>query len=75
MEVDEHSVSAFDDAPLDTLCRQVTDAVIDDLRIIKPDGSLNISKLSRTLNTSKQEIRGALSRLKFHLKDYDNENL
>ena len=74
LEVDAPTVSAFDDAPLDPLARQVAEAVEQDLRIIKPDGSLNISKLSRQLNTTKQEVRNAISRLKTQLEDY-NEGL
>jgi hypothetical protein len=73
LEVAAPVVSAFDDAPLDTLCRGIATAVSNDMRIIKPDGSLNISKLSRQLKTTKQEIRGAIARLKFQLQDY-NEN-
>tara|TARA_R110000851_G_scaffold98020_7_gene212361 strand:+ start:467 stop:1048 length:582 start_codon:yes stop_codon:yes gene_type:complete len=74
LEVEAPLISAFDDAPLDTLCRGITTAVTNDVKIIKPDGSLNISKLSRQLNSTKQEIRGAIARLKFQLQDY-NENL
>tara|TARA_R100000008_G_scaffold40816_1_gene23440 strand:+ start:507 stop:1088 length:582 start_codon:yes stop_codon:yes gene_type:complete len=74
MEVDAPSVSAFDDASMGDLERRITDAVMDDMRIIKPDGSLNVSKLARNLNTTKQEIRNALSRLQNTLQDY-NENL
>ena len=74
LEVDAPTVSAFDDAPLDPLARQVAEAVEQDMRIIKPDGSLNISKLSRQLNTTKQEVRNAISRLKTQLEDY-NEGL
>ena len=75
LEVDAPTVSAFDDAPLDPLARQVAEAVEQDMRIIKPDGSLNISKLSRQLNTTKQEVRNAISRLKTQLEDYNDESV
>ena len=75
LEVDAPTVSAFDDAPLDPLARQIAEAVEQDMRIIKPDGSLNISKLSRQLNTTKQEVRNAISRLKTQLEDYNDERV
>jgi len=74
LEVDAPSVSAFDDVELDPLARQVCEAVASDMRIIKPDGSLNISKLSRLLDTTKQEVRNAISRLQFQLNDYNESN-
>ncbi len=75
LEVEAYSLSAFDDAPLDTLSRRVVDAVADDMRIIKPDGSLNVSKLARILDTPKAEVRNAIDRLKFQLQDYNDESL
>jgi hypothetical protein len=75
LEVDAPSMSAFDDVTLDPLSKRITQLVQEDMRIIKPDGSLNISKLSRLLDTSKQEIRNAIARLQQQLQDYNNESL
>jgi hypothetical protein len=74
LEVSAPDVSAFDDVELDPVARQLCDAVTSDMRIIKPDGSLNISKLSRILDTTKQEVRNAISRLQFQLSDYNEED-
>lgn len=74
LELPAHEVSAFEDAELDEESQKVVDAVVNDMRIIKPDGSLNISKLSRILNTTKSEVRLAISHLQQQLQDY-NESL
>ena len=73
LEQQPTSVSAFDDADLDTTAQAIADAVIDDMRIIKPDGSLNISKLSRITNKPKNEVRTAIAKMQFDLRDYNNE--
>ena len=65
------SASAFDDAPLDSIAKEITDYVLGDMRIIKPDGSLNISKLSRLTNKPKSEVRHAIERMKYDLRDYN----
>lgn len=71
LELPAQELSAFEDAELDEGSRQIVDAVIGDMRIIKPDGSLNISKLARLLNTSKSDIRTSISTLQQQLQDYD----
>ena len=73
LEEEPVSLSAFDDAELDITSQQIADAVIGDLRIIKPDGSLNISKLSRITKKPKNEVRSAIERMKHDLQDYNNE--
>ena len=71
MEEIPQSVSAFDDAPLDNLAKEIADHVLGDMRIIKPDGSLNISKLSRLTTKPKNEVRLAIERMKHELRDYN----
>ena len=66
-----HSISAFDDAPLDKLAKEIADHVLGDMRIIKPDGTLNISKLSRLTNKPKSEVRLSIERMKHELRDYN----
>ena len=73
LEEEEHLVSALDDVQLDTHATEIAEAVLGDMRIIKPDGSLNISKLSRLTNQSKTNVRRAISRMEQQLQDYDNE--
>jgi hypothetical protein len=73
LETDPTPVSAFDDADLDSTAQAIADAVISDMRIIKPDGSLNISKLSRITNKPKNEVRIAIEKMKYDLRDYNNE--
>ena len=74
LEEEPTSVSAFDDADLDPLAQAITDAVISDMRIIKPDGSLNISKLSRITNKPKNEVRITIEKMKYDLRDYNETN-
>jgi len=71
MEQESHSVSAFDDAPLDDISKEIATYVLGDMRIIKPDGTLNISKLSRLTNKPKNEVRLAIARMKHELRDYN----
>ena len=73
LESEPVSVSAFDDAELCSLEQAIADAVIGDLRIIKPDGTLNISKLSRITQKPKNEVRTAIEKMKYDLRDYNNE--
>ena len=73
LEQEPTSISAFDDANLDTTSQAIADAVISDMRIIKPDGTLNISKLSRITNKPKNEVRNAIEKMKYDLRDYNNE--
>ena len=73
LEQQPTSISAFDDANLDTTSQAIADAVISDMRIIKPDGTLNISKLSRITNKPKNEVRNAIEKMKYDLRDYNNE--
>lgn len=71
MEDIPHSVSAFDDAPLNNIAQEIANHVLGDMRIIKPDGTLNISKLSRLTNKTKSEVRLAIDHMKYELRDYN----
>jgi len=73
LEEEPTSLSAFDDADLSTTAQAIADAVISDMRIIKPDGSLNISKLSRITQKPKNEVRVAIEKMKYDLRDYNYE--
>lgn len=70
LEVEEGDVSYYDDVELDSDAKEIVDCVLGDMKLIKPDGSLNISKIARITNKQKSEVRGTLDKMKFQLKDY-----
>jgi len=73
LEVQETVLSACEDVGLDNAEQEIVDCVLGDMRLIKPDGSFNISKLSRLTNKTKTEVRSAVDRMKHQLKDYNED--
>ena len=73
LEVQETVLSACEDVGLDSVEQEIVNCVLGDMRLIKPDGSFNISKLSRLTNKTKTEVRSAVDRMKHQLKDYNED--
>jgi len=70
LEVEPEDISYYEDVELDSDAKEIVECVLGDMRLIKPDGSLNISKIARITNKQKSEVRGTLDKMKFQLKDY-----
>ena len=70
LEVEPDDLSYYEDVDLDSDSRAIVECVLGDMRLIKPDGSLNISKIARITNKQKSEVRCTLDKMKFQLKDY-----
>lgn len=75
LEMPEVTISALDDVELNSLQQDIADLVIGDIRLIKPDGNINISKVSSLTNKPKTKVRLAIQRMKQQLKDYENETV
>lgn len=72
LEEPEPTISAFNDVELDDVARSVSNIVMGDLRLIKPNGSINVCKVAQLLNVPKSEVYKAIEQLKFKLKDYND---
>ena len=68
-------VSALvDDVELNSQLSSVRDIILEDASLIKPNGTINISKLSLTLGKTKQETKKAITELRFQYKDFEEMN-
>lgn len=59
------------DVELDSIETEITDYILTDRKMIKPNGSINMSKLSRLVGKDKRELRNIISRLQIKYKDYE----
>jgi len=71
LEQEPLEVSALDDVSLDTTAKNVLKIIMSDSKLIKPDGKINISKLSSQLGKTKTETRFLLEKIEHQLKDYE----
>ena len=71
LEVEPEDVSYYEDVELDNDSREIVECVLGDMRLIKPDGNLNISKIARITQKQKAEVRTTIEKMKFQLKDYN----
>ena len=63
----------FNDVPLSDECREIVDLIESNPKLIKPNGSINVNKLSRDLGKTKQEVDIYINQLKQNLGDYYEE--
>ena len=63
-------LSAVDDVDLDNVSKDILKMIMGDTKLIKPDGKINISRLSAELGTTKTETRFILEKIEHQLKDY-----
>jgi len=63
-------LSASDDVQLEAECKTIVEMVLADRKLIKPDGKINISKLSNELGKTKTQVRFIIEKLQHHLRDY-----
>ena len=61
----------FFEADLNVDSRRAVEKLLEDGKTIKPNGRININKLSRELGKTKNEVRYVLKRLKQELDGYD----
>ena len=73
LEVYPEDITYYDDVDLDDDAKEIVECVLGDLRLIKPDGTLNISKIARITNKQKSEVRSTIDKMKFQLRDYHEE--
>ena len=71
LEQNPLEVSALDDVDLDTTSKDILKTIMEDSKLIKPDGKINISKLSTHLGKTKTETRFILEKIELQLKDYE----
>tara|TARA_Y100000310_G_scaffold345209_1_gene462688 strand:- start:3291 stop:3869 length:579 start_codon:yes stop_codon:yes gene_type:complete len=71
LEVKDATEDFAYDVDLDDHQREILKNVLGDFRLIKPDGKLNISKLSRITNTTKAQVRRSIKNMRHKLKDYN----
>lgn len=67
-------VSALDDVDLDEDCLKASQLVCRDSKLLKPDGSINVSRLSREMGKSKNQVKHILNRLEHAFRDFREEN-
>ncbi len=65
------SFTPFGNEALDVDMLDLLHEVEQDTKIIKPSGEFNISRLCRSLDKSKAEVKHTIERLKHTLKSYD----
>tara|TARA_R110000751_G_scaffold252359_2_gene352069 strand:+ start:181 stop:714 length:534 start_codon:yes stop_codon:yes gene_type:complete len=63
----------FFDAELNTPQRELASLVLGDYSLIKPNGKLNITRISAELSQSKKEVRKTIDELKYILGEFGNE--
>ena len=59
---------------LDAELVSVRDILIQDTSMIKPNGTINVTKLSKFLGRTKQQTQKALAELKTQYKDFEELN-
>ena len=75
VQTDVCPVSALiDDVCLTTELVSVRDVLIQDTSMIKPNGTINVTKLSKFLGKTKQQTQKALAELKTQYKDFEEMN-
>tara|TARA_R110000765_G_scaffold79511_2_gene156480 strand:- start:489 stop:1070 length:582 start_codon:yes stop_codon:yes gene_type:complete len=75
VQTDVCPVSALiDDVCLDAELVSVRDVLIQDTSMIKPNGTINVTKLSKFLGRTKQQTQKALAELKTQYKDFEEMN-
>jgi len=70
--IDASSV-IFSDIPLSEECREIVDTIGKNPKLIKPNGSINMNKLSREVNKPKAELDIYINQLRANLSDYHEE--
>ena len=63
----------FNDVPLSDECREIVELIESNPKLIKPNGSININKLSSEMDKPKQEVDIYINQLKQSLGDYYEE--
>tara|TARA_R110000822_G_scaffold89797_2_gene207740 strand:- start:1242 stop:1823 length:582 start_codon:yes stop_codon:yes gene_type:complete len=62
------------DVKLDSLESEITEHILKDRKMVKPNGSINLSKLSRLVGKDKRELVTIIEKLRVKYKDYGDEN-
>ena len=62
------------DVKLDSLEAEITEHILKDRKMVKPNGSINLSKLSRLVGKDKRELVTIIEKLRVKYKDYGDEN-
>ena len=66
--------SLVNDVELNPQLSSVRDTILEDNSLIKPNGEINVSRLSSLLGKTKQETKKAITELRFQYKDFEEMN-
>tara|TARA_R110002012_G_scaffold313697_2_gene525492 strand:+ start:1035 stop:1586 length:552 start_codon:yes stop_codon:yes gene_type:complete len=74
-EFQHYDVSSvlFEDINLSDECREIVDLIGRNPKLIKPNGSINLNKLSKEVNRPKAEVEIYIRQLKTNLSDYHEQ--
>jgi len=64
------SSTMFDDSSLDDDCRSIVDAIHQNPKLIKPNGSINLNALSKELGKEKGKVKLYITQLETDLSEY-----
>ena len=64
------SSTPFDDSSMDDDCRDIVDAIHQNPKLIKPNGSINLNALSKELGKDKGKVKLYINRLEDELTEY-----
>ena len=67
-------VPPFEDVELDPDSKALVECLKSDTTMFKPNGRINISKISEHLGRNKNQIKHTIQRLRYLLSDYTEEN-